>query len=77
MELSEQRQSNASILFRRKCEQFDREFAIVVQGLENLHAALVETQRQFVQWEDDELATVLLVERPVPSFTLLKKETAS
>lgn len=46
-DLSSRWQGNASFAFQREYSQFDTEFEKVKQGLDRIHTALVETQREY------------------------------
>ncbi len=48
-DLSSRWAGNASTTFHHSYSQFDTEFEKIKQGLDKIHSALVETQRQYVQ----------------------------
>ena len=56
-DLSTQWAGKTSIAFQRGYSQFDTEFEKVKQGLDKVHTALVKTQPEYVQREEDNAAT--------------------
>ncbi|MGV8846467.1 WXG100 family type VII secretion target [Tessaracoccus sp.] len=56
-DLSSRWVGNASTAFQRGYSQFDTEFEKVKQGLDKIHTALVETQREYVQREEENAST--------------------
>lgn len=56
-DLSSRWVGNASTAFQRGYSQFDTEFEKVKQGLDKIHTALVETQREYAQREEENAST--------------------
>ncbi len=49
-------QGNAANAFLRAYEDFDRQFGVVQQQLENIHSKLVDTQMNYTRNEDEQQA---------------------
>jgi len=49
-------QGNAANAFLRSYEDFDRQFGVVQQQLENIHGKLVDTQMNYTRNEDEQQA---------------------
>ena len=56
-DLASRWQGNASTAFQKGYSMFDSEFEKVKQGLDKIHTSLVETQREYVQREEENSAT--------------------